>query len=132
MSLKRKYLAQLSGFDERFRTHSEDVEFAFKLKRAGLQFVYNPDLSVNHLRVDNMQSLKKMLYNHIYWSCVVHNLYDKPYFLRYFAASFKILIKQCITALVKSKYKILPIAGCLFVVRLTAINNSRFLNKKAF
>lgn len=65
-SYRRNVLQKLGGFDTFFRVSGEDMDFSFRLRRAGFRLVYHPEAKVYHLRADDYQSIKKMTYRHCY------------------------------------------------------------------
>jgi GT2 family glycosyltransferase len=65
-SYRRSVLQELGGFDTFFRVSGEDMDFSFRLRRAGFRIVYHPEAKVDHLRADDYQSIKKMTYRHCY------------------------------------------------------------------
>ena len=65
-SYRRSVLQELGGFDTFFRVSGEDMDFSFRLRRAGFRIVYHPEAKVYHLRADDYQSIKKMTYRHCY------------------------------------------------------------------
>lgn len=48
LCVKRSLFNNIGGFDERFRTAYEDVEFAFRLKQLGIKSIFVPQASVCH------------------------------------------------------------------------------------
>jgi len=69
-SYRTRIPAELGGFDRRFQTSGEDVDFSYRVRKAGYKLVYNPKAIVYHQRTDNLLSLKKMVYRHSYWAFV--------------------------------------------------------------
>ncbi len=57
-------LAAVGGFNERFRTHGEDVEVGRRLNRAGLRLRYDPSFVVEHHRHDGVRDLLRGCYLH--------------------------------------------------------------------
>jgi GT2 family glycosyltransferase len=51
-SVAREAFAAVGGFDEAFRGYGfEDLDFAYRLKRAGVRIVYEPEAVVRHVHV---------------------------------------------------------------------------------
>ncbi len=46
---RRRALEQVGGFDERFFLYFEDNDLCLRLRRAGWQILYNPDVTITHL-----------------------------------------------------------------------------------
>jgi len=86
-----------------------------------MKYIYSPDIFVFHNRTDNEESLKKMAFNHIYWSIIVHKNNGRNYIAKYFFASFKILISQILKCVALRKFYLIDISFKIFFVRLKAI-----------
>jgi len=61
---RRQALLDAGGFSPAFRTNGEDVEISIRLRRQGLNLVYDPLVQVFHLRRDSLGSLLSMVYRH--------------------------------------------------------------------
>ncbi|MCK6530789.1 glycosyltransferase [Myxococcota bacterium] len=75
---RRSALEAVSGFDERFRSHGEDVEIGLRLNARGFRLAYDPDLTVSHARHDGPGSLARMCYLHCLWGGRASRLHGSP------------------------------------------------------
>lgn len=66
-SYRKDVLMALSGFDETYRTNGEDVDMGIRLRKAGYQQTYEPQIGVSHRRSDSLRSLISLAYRHSYW-----------------------------------------------------------------
>ncbi len=121
MVIKKECLEKLNGFDEMLTSHAEDVDFAYKCKKHNFLFLYEPDLYVYHYRKDDYNSLCKMIFNHIYWACLVHKKNNEPYFIKYFFASFKVFFINVYKSIKIRKYEFLKINFIHFFIRISAV-----------
>jgi GT2 family glycosyltransferase len=61
---RRRALHQLGGFDERLRTHAEDIDISLRATGQGWMIRHDPSLVVRHCRRDSVRSLLAMVWNH--------------------------------------------------------------------
>ncbi len=66
-SYRKKILMELGGFDEDYKTNGEDVDMGIRLRKAGYQQSYVPQIGVSHRRSDSLKSLISLAYRHSYW-----------------------------------------------------------------
>lgn len=66
-SYRKNVLMELGGFDETYRTNGEDVDMGIRLRKAGYQQVYVPQIGVLHRRSDSLKTLISLVYRHSYW-----------------------------------------------------------------
>jgi glycosyltransferase involved in cell wall biosynthesis len=66
-SYRKNALLLLGGFDETYKTNGEDVDIGIRLRKAGYQQVYVPQIGVSHKRSDSLKSLISLVYRHSYW-----------------------------------------------------------------
>ncbi len=63
-SYRVEALASVGGFDERHRSHGEDVDIGLRLRAGGHRLRYDPTLIVRHRRVDAPRDLVRSCYLH--------------------------------------------------------------------
>jgi glycosyltransferase involved in cell wall biosynthesis len=66
-SYRKKILMELGGFDEDYKTNGEDVDMGIRLRKAGYQQAYVPQIGVLHRRSDSLKTLISLVYRHSYW-----------------------------------------------------------------
>ena len=66
-SYRKKILMELGGFDEDYKTNGEDVDIGIRLRKAGYQQAYVPQIGVLHRRSDSLKTLISLVYRHSYW-----------------------------------------------------------------
>jgi len=71
MSYRRQALIDIGGFDTNLKTNAEDMDMGYRLSDAGNRLVYTPEAIVYHQRKDNLQSLRRLMYNWYYWAFIV-------------------------------------------------------------
>ncbi|MBP7653192.1 glycosyltransferase family 2 protein [Candidatus Dependentiae bacterium] len=121
MALKKKCLEKLNGFSEMFTSHAEDVEFALRFKKMKLFSLYDPDLFVYHKRTDDFESLKKMVFNHVYWSIEAGKLHNQNKILKYFAATLKLFVKYFIKSIKLKNKDLFFISLSMIKMRMKAV-----------
>lgn len=67
---KTEILKRMGGFDSFFKTNGEDVDIGLRLGQKGFSLFYEPDLIVDHLRIDNPETLCITLYRHIFYASI--------------------------------------------------------------
>jgi cellulose synthase/poly-beta-1,6-N-acetylglucosamine synthase-like glycosyltransferase len=65
--LRRSVWKELGGFDQRYRTHSEDCDLSRRLLNAGQHVVYEPTARADHLRRDTIRTLSRSKWGWDYW-----------------------------------------------------------------
>lgn len=88
-----KALIQNIGFNQTFRNHGEDVDFALRAIATKQDIYYEPLLAVFHDRQDNHKSLKTMMREHI----------------RYQSLAYR-LNRQNTTILLKNQIRLIPVS----------------------
>lgn len=54
--VRRQAFDQVQGFDERFFLYFEDIDFCLRLRQAGGQVVYDPSVTLTHLRGESART----------------------------------------------------------------------------
>lgn len=63
---KKKAIALVGFYNERFRNNYEDVDISMRIYSAGLRLIYNPQAQAEHLRQDTPGSVLKAYWQ---WTC---------------------------------------------------------------
>jgi len=71
-AFKREKLIEVGLYDPRFRTNAEDIDICLRLKSQGYKLVYDPRMTVFHLRGDNVSSLLKLIYRSHYFGTLAY------------------------------------------------------------
>jgi len=74
--LRRSAVLAVGGYDETFRTNSEDVHLCWSLRDAGFSYVYTPRAVAYHARKDTLASVLATAWNWHYWAKVENDVYD--------------------------------------------------------
>ena len=56
-SLSKRLFDKIGGFDERFRTYGEDIDFGIRLASAGGQFIFVPELVLTQLHIRSLREV---------------------------------------------------------------------------
>lgn len=75
----KNILAELGGFDPLFQKSGEDMDFSFRVRKAGYRLTYNPAAVVHHHRADDSLSIEQMTYRHCLWGFIAqrkNNCFD--------------------------------------------------------
>lgn len=62
---RKSAVLAVGGFEEKYRTNGEDVLMSQKLYRAGAQLFYHAQARALHLREDNVDSVLRMMWQHL-------------------------------------------------------------------
>jgi GT2 family glycosyltransferase len=79
---RRQAVLDLGGFDQRLRSHGEDLDLSFRACARGLAIRHDPALTVVHRRRDSLASLLRMVWHHAYWFSVVCRAHRQPLYAR--------------------------------------------------
>ena len=75
---RRAPVLEAGGYDERYRTNSEDVHICRNLHKAGYCFCFTPHAVAHHTRTDTMQSVMGTAWNWRYWLKMENNTFEDP------------------------------------------------------
>lgn len=78
-SYSKDILVEMGGFDPLFQKSGEDMDFSFRVRKAGYRLVYNSEAVVHHHRADDSLSIKQMTYRHCLWGFIAqrkNNCFD--------------------------------------------------------
>ena len=64
---RREALEAVGGYDEQFRTNTEDVEVERRLRAQGYEVAYEPTMKAHHMRRDTISSLLHTRWNYEFW-----------------------------------------------------------------
>lgn len=67
---------KLSGYDERYRTNYEDVDFSARLLQAGFKMVFDPRAVMRHMRRDTFSSVLRTSWRWDFYSHYFHGGYN--------------------------------------------------------
>lgn len=79
---RRRAVLELGGFDERLRTHGEDIDLSFRARARGWRLAHDPQLTVTHHRQDSLSSLLRMVWHHSYGFSAVCRNHRHPLYRR--------------------------------------------------
>ena len=75
---RRDAVLRAGGYDEKYRTNSEDGDLCRKLRAAGLDYLYTPCAVAHHMRRDTAASVLNTRWNWAFWGKQESGLYDDP------------------------------------------------------
>lgn len=94
---RTEILHALGGFDQRFRTNAEDVEFGLRCQNSHYPLLYHPMLSVAHMKTDSKNSLNCAAYRWIFWgvkALLLHKRRVLPGLMKRFAVEGFSIIRE--------------------------------------
>ena len=76
---QREALVSVGGYDERFRTNTEDADMDRRLRAQGYDVAYEPAMKAHHMRRDTVSSLLHTRWNYEFWYREMSGLFaDAP------------------------------------------------------